>query len=111
VVHDGDPLAELVGLLHVVGGEQDGLAVAVQLAEQVPQREPALRVEPAVGSSRNSTEGRWKMARATISRCAIPPDSAYTDAFAHLDSWNCSSSSSAICRDAFGPMPNSRPWK
>ena len=45
VVHDGYPLAELVGLLHVVGGEQDGLAFAVQLTEQVPQGEPALRIE------------------------------------------------------------------
>jgi len=46
VVHDGDPLAEPVRLLHVVGREQDRLAVAVQLAEQVPQRQPALRIEP-----------------------------------------------------------------
>ena len=45
MVHDRDPLAELVGLLHVVRGEQDRLAVPVQLAEHVPQREPALRVE------------------------------------------------------------------
>ncbi len=43
------------------------------------------------------------MARATMSRCAIPPDSAYTDALAHLDSWNCSSSSSAIRRDCLRP--------
>jgi hypothetical protein len=54
-----------------VRGEQDGLALAVQAAE----------------------------------------NSAYTDALAHLDSWNCSSSSSAIRRDAFDPTPNSRPWK
>ncbi len=40
---------------------------------------------PAVGSSRNSTAGRWKIARATISRWAMPPDSAYTDAFAHFE--------------------------
>ena len=53
-----------------------------------------------MGSSMNSTAGRWKIARATMSRCAIPPDRAYTDALAHLDSWNCSSSSSAIRRDA-----------
>ena len=33
----------------------------------------------------------------------MPPDSAYTDALAHLDSWNCSSSSSAIRRDALAP--------
>ena len=51
------------------------------------------------------------MARATMSRCAIPPDRAYTDALAHLDSWNCSSSSSAVRRDTFAPMPNNRPWK
>ena len=49
MVHDRDPLAELVGLLHVVRGEQDRLALAVQLAEQVPQREPALRVQPGGG--------------------------------------------------------------
>ena len=49
------------------------------------------------------------MARATMSRCAIPPDKAYTDALAHLDSWNCSSRSSAVRRDTFAPMPNNRP--
>ena len=46
LVHDGDPLAELVGLFHVVGRQQDGLALTVQLAQQVPERETALRVEP-----------------------------------------------------------------
>ena len=51
------------------------------------------------------------MARATISRCAIPPDSAYTDALAQRDSWNRASRSSATCREVFAPMPNSRPWK
>ena len=46
VVDDGDPVAELVGLLHVVGGEQDRLAVGVELAEDLPQGDAALRVEP-----------------------------------------------------------------
>ena len=46
VVHDRDPVAELVRLLHVVRREQDRLARGVQLAEDLPQREPALRVEP-----------------------------------------------------------------
>ena len=45
VVDDGEPVAELVGLLHVVGGEQDGLAVGVELAEDLPQGDAALRVE------------------------------------------------------------------
>ena len=51
------------------------------------------------------------MARATMSRCAMPPERAKTEALAHWDSWNRASSSSAICLDAFAPMPNSRPWK
>ena len=45
VVHDRDPVAELVGLLHVVGGEQDGLAVVVELAQDLPEGQPALGVE------------------------------------------------------------------
>jgi hypothetical protein len=45
VVHDGDPLAELVRLLHVVRREQDGLAVLIELAEQVPQGQAALGVQ------------------------------------------------------------------
>ena len=44
-VDDREAVAELVGLLHVVRGEEDGLALAVQLAEDLPQREAALRVE------------------------------------------------------------------
>ena len=49
VVHDGHPFAQPVRFLHVVRGQQDRLAVPVQLAEQVPQGEPALRVQPRRG--------------------------------------------------------------
>ena len=45
VVHDRHPIAELVGLLHVVGRQQDRLPLAVQLAEDLPQRQAALRVQ------------------------------------------------------------------
>src|SRR4051794_23579796 len=45
VVHDRDPLAELLGLLHVVGGEQDRLAGRVQRPQRVPQVDPGLRVD------------------------------------------------------------------
>ena len=34
-----------IGFLHVVGGEQDGLSVSVEFAEDLPQRQPALGVE------------------------------------------------------------------
>ena len=45
MVHDRHPAAELVRLFHVVGGEDDRLALGVQLAQDVPQHEAALRVE------------------------------------------------------------------
>ena len=45
MVDDRDPFAELVGLFHVVRREHDGLALRVQLADDVPQGEAALRVE------------------------------------------------------------------
>ena len=76
VVHDRHPVAELVRLFHVVGGEQDGLSLAVELAEQLPQGEPALGVEPRGGLVHEQHRRRWKMARATISRWAMPPRSA-----------------------------------
>jgi hypothetical protein len=37
VVHNGDAPAELVRLLHVVGGEEDCLTFAVERAQDVPQ--------------------------------------------------------------------------
>jgi hypothetical protein len=45
VVDDGHPAAELVGLLHVVGGEEDGLALAVQLLHDLVEGQAALGVE------------------------------------------------------------------
>ena len=55
--------------------------------------------------------GLWSRARATISRCARPPESAITGAFARSVSRNLTRSSSAAVRDAFAPMPKKRPWK
>ena len=49
VVDDRQAVAELVGLLHVVRGEEDGLALLVELAEDLPQRETALRIEAGGG--------------------------------------------------------------
>ncbi len=46
MVHHGYPVAERLGLLHVVRGEQDGLALVVQQPEDVPEVHPGLRVEP-----------------------------------------------------------------
>ena len=49
LVDDGDPVAELVGLLHVVRREEDRLPVDVELAEDLPQGDAALRVEAGGG--------------------------------------------------------------
>ena len=69
---DGEP----VGLLEVVGGEQDGQA----LLAREPRRSPptcAARTSgsrPVVGSSRNSTRGRCTRPMATSSRRCMPPE-------------------------------------
>ncbi len=47
VVHDRDAVTELVRLLHVVSCQHDRLTLLVQIAEDLPQREAALRVEPS----------------------------------------------------------------
>ena len=60
VVDDRDPLAELVGLFHVVRGEHDRLALRVELVHDVPQREAALRVE----ARRSARRGRARRGRA-----------------------------------------------
>jgi hypothetical protein len=49
VVDHGDLGGELVGLLQVLGGQQDGGAVGDQLADHVPDLAPAARVEPGGG--------------------------------------------------------------
>jgi hypothetical protein len=45
VVDDREPVTEEVGLLHVVGREEDGLAVTMKLTEHIPERDAALGVE------------------------------------------------------------------
>ena len=66
---------------------------------------------PAVGSSRNSTEGRCITARATMSRCAMPPERARTGMVARSVSLKRSSMSSASPRARAELMPKNRPWK
>ena len=49
VVHDGDPVAQGLGLLYVVGREDDGLSVGVDQADELPQVAPGLGVQPGGG--------------------------------------------------------------
>ena len=44
VVHDGDAIAELFGLFHVMGGQYNGHATLIQALHQIPQISLGLRV-------------------------------------------------------------------
>ena len=44
VVHDGQAIAERVGLLHIVRAQEDGGSFRVQPAKDLPQSNAALRV-------------------------------------------------------------------
>src|SRR5664280_1746835 len=46
VVHDRHPVAQLGGLLHVVGGQHHRRAPLLEPLDEVPERAPGLRVQP-----------------------------------------------------------------
>jgi len=60
---------------------------------------------PDVGSSRNRIRGRCTMLRATIKRCAMPPERVETFAFARSARRNTSRRSVATRLEAFAPIP------
>src|ERR1035437_1039701 len=45
VVHDPDAVAQLIRFVHVVGGQEDGFTVVMELPEYLPQGDATLRVE------------------------------------------------------------------
>ena len=45
VIHDGDAVAQALGLIHVVRGENDGAARLLELVDQVPQMAARLGIE------------------------------------------------------------------
>ena len=45
LVHDHDAVAELLGLLHVLRGQDQGDALALQLPQPLPDQVPGLRVQ------------------------------------------------------------------
>ncbi len=49
VIDDGQPLAERVGLFHVVRGQQDGFAELVVFANDLPEQDAGLRIESGAG--------------------------------------------------------------
>ena len=74
-VDDADAVGEDVGLLEVLGGEEDGDAVLVrEPADLLPERGAALRVEACRGLVEEQDRGRCTSARARSRRRFIPPE-------------------------------------
>ena len=46
LVHDDEPVAQLLGLVHVVGRQDEGHAALLEPVQPVPEQVPGLRVEP-----------------------------------------------------------------
>ena len=85
VVHDRHAIAQPLGLVHVVRGEQDGAAASRGSRRRRSQSwRRDCGSSPVVGSSRNSSSGSPTSAQATASRCFCPPESCPTQASALL---------------------------
>jgi hypothetical protein len=71
--HDADPVAELLGHVQLVRGQQDGLALLPrQPGDPVPTVRAASTSRPKVGSS-SSTIGGWVMRAAAMATfCCMP---------------------------------------
>ena len=74
VVDDRQPVGQRVGLLEVVGRQEDRRPALAQARISSHIRARACGSRPVVGSSRNRTDGRWTMPRPTSSRRFMPPE-------------------------------------
>ena len=78
LVHDHEPVAQLLGLVHVVRGQHQRDAALLEPVEPVPHRCRACGSRPVVGSSRSSRSGSLMSDRAIVRRRFMPPDSGST---------------------------------
>ena len=110
VVHDRHPVAQLVGFLHVVRGQHDGLPLGVEALEQIPQGQASLGVEPG-GGLVEEENGR------PVEDGAAPPSAAAPCRRRGRRRRLSQSGSAGIARagrwpsrrDSFAPIPNRRP--
>jgi len=73
-INVGDVAAAL-GFVHVMGGDEEGDAVAGGARREDPKAGGEQRGSiPAVGSSRNRSFGSWSMAQPRARRCFHPPE-------------------------------------
>ena len=74
VVDDRQAVGERVGLLEVVGRQEDVVPRSRRPRISSHMRARACGSRPVVGSSRNRTAGRWTMPSPTSSRRRMPPE-------------------------------------
>ena len=72
VVEDGDPVGELVGLVEVLGGQEDGDAAGGEVANVVPHLVAAARVEPGRGLVEEDHPGRADQRHRQVEAAAHP---------------------------------------
>jgi hypothetical protein len=111
LIHDGDAVAEMEGLVHVVRDENDGGAEAALDRQEILLRLARITGSSAPnGSSIRSRAGFAASARATPTRCCCPPDSSCGNLPANSagSSWNRSSSSSTRAATLFRSQPRRR---
>ena len=78
VVHDRQSVAQDLGLLHVVGREEDARTSSLEPSRRASHRERrAAGSRPVVGSSRNTSSGSLTRASATANRWRCPPDRSF----------------------------------
>ena len=109
LVHDHEAVAELLGLVHVVGREDERDAALLQAIEAVPQRVARLRVEPRGRLVEQHSSGSLISARAMVRRRFMPPESESTRASLRSASCTNSSSSSPRRRISSRGRPKNRP--
>ena len=103
LVHDDEPVAQLLGLVHVVRRQDQRHAALLEPVQPLPEQVAGLRVEARSSARRGAgSTGSLISARAIVRRRFMPPDSGSTLSFARSVSWANSSSSSAAAR-GLGP--------
>ena len=95
-VHHHQPVAQLLGLVHVVRGDDLGDALALEPVQPVPQQVAGLRVEPGGRLVEQQQLGVVDQRPGDREPRFMPPDSGSTGASARSPSWANAISSAAL---------------
>src|SRR5262249_22053578 len=72
IVDDGQAIAELIGFIHVVSGQEDGHAASAQAANLIPDMCAALRVEASGWLIEEEQTGSVHDAQSHIKPASLP---------------------------------------